>query len=148
MLPRKKWYTWTVLLTLVFLGKEYLSEIFQTLLAVPHFRKVAGKELKAEADVRRCSEESSLFYSLSPATLLKCSLWRRCFLGDFAKFLRAHFLQNSSGGCFCGSLQLYKNKTSPRVFLDFLKIFGTFFFSDALQEFSKSSQKYWRKNVC
>ena len=47
-------------LTLVFLGKEYLSEIFQTLLAVPHFRKVAGKELKAEADVRRCSEERVL----------------------------------------------------------------------------------------
>ena len=45
MLPRKKWYTWTVLLRLVFLDKEYLSEVFQTLLAVPHFSKVAGKKV-------------------------------------------------------------------------------------------------------
>ena len=32
-----------------------------------------------------------------PATLLKKSLWRRCFLVNFAKFLRAPFLQNTSG---------------------------------------------------
>ena len=32
-----------------------------------------------------------------PATLLKKRLWRRCFLPNFAKFLRAPFLQNTSG---------------------------------------------------
>ena len=44
MLPRKKWYTWTVLLRLVFLDKEYSSEVIQTLLALPHFSKVAVAE--------------------------------------------------------------------------------------------------------
>ena len=33
---KKKWYTGTVLLRLVFLINEYSSEVFQTLLAVPH----------------------------------------------------------------------------------------------------------------
>ena len=37
---------WTVLLRLVFLGTEYSSEVFQTLLAVSHFGKVAGKSQK------------------------------------------------------------------------------------------------------
>ena len=36
-----------------------------------------------------------------PATLLKKSLWYRCFPVNFAKFLRTPFLQNISGGCFC-----------------------------------------------
>ena len=39
----------------MFLDKKYLSEVFQTLLAVPRFSKVAVKELKAEAVVRKCS---------------------------------------------------------------------------------------------
>ena len=32
-------------------------------------------------------------------TLLKKSLWHRCFAVNFAKFLRTPFLQNT-GGCF------------------------------------------------
>ena len=87
MLPRKKWYTWMVLLKLVFLDKEYSSEVFQTLLAVPYCSKVAAKELKTEAVVGRCSikkgfleisqnsQENSCarvsFLNLKPATLLK-----------------------------------------------------------------------------
>ena len=41
----------------------------------------------------------SLRYSeaLRPATLLKKRLWHRCFLVNFAKFLRTLFLQNISG---------------------------------------------------
>ena len=42
---RKKWYTWTVLLRLLFLGKEYSSKVFQTLLAVPDFSKVVVAEV-------------------------------------------------------------------------------------------------------
>ena len=57
MLPRKKWYTWTVLLSLVFLAKEYSSEVFQTQLAVSLFNKVAVKKLKVETVVQRCSEK-------------------------------------------------------------------------------------------
>ena len=38
---------------------------------------------------------------LWPAILLKKRLWRRCFLVNFAKFLKTPFLQNGSGGWFC-----------------------------------------------
>ena len=40
---------------LVFLDKEYSPEVSQALLAVPHFSKVAAKEIKAEAAIWRCS---------------------------------------------------------------------------------------------
>ena len=43
---KKKWYTWTVLLRLVFLDNEHSSEVFQTLLAVSHFGKIARKSQK------------------------------------------------------------------------------------------------------
>ena len=35
--------------------------------------------------------------SLRPATLFKKRLWHRCFPLNFAKFLRAPFLYNTSG---------------------------------------------------
>ena len=41
-------------------------------------------------------------------TLFKKSLWHRCFPINFAKFLRAPFLQNSSGGCFWVSTVMLK----------------------------------------
>ena len=37
---------------------------------------------------------------LRPATLFKKKLWHRCFPVNFAKFLRAPFLQNTSGRLF------------------------------------------------
>ena len=37
------------------------------------------------------------FTGLKPATLLKRRLWHRCFLVNFAKFLRTPFSQNTSG---------------------------------------------------
>ena len=40
--------------------------------------------------------------------LFKKSLWHRCFPINFAKFLRAPFLQNSSGGCFWVSTVMLK----------------------------------------
>ena len=47
----------------------------------------------------------SLFFNkvggLSPATLLKKRPWHRCFAVNFAKFLRAPFLQNTPRRCFC-----------------------------------------------
>ena len=36
-----------------------------------------------------------------PATLLKKSLWHRCFPVNLAKFLRTPFLQNTPRDCFC-----------------------------------------------
>ena len=55
-----------------------------------NFTKFTGKHLR-----------QSLFFnkivSLSPATLLKKRLWHMLFPVNFAKFLRAPFLQNNSG---------------------------------------------------
>ena len=55
-----------------------------------NFTKFTGKHL--------CQR---LFFNkvagLRPATLLKKSLWHRCFPVNFAKFLRTPFLQNTSG---------------------------------------------------
>ena len=57
------------------------------------FGKFTGKHL-----------HQSLFFNkvadLRPAFLLKKSLWHRCFPANFAKFLKAPFLQNTPGGCF------------------------------------------------
>ena len=39
----------------MFLDREYSSEAFKTLLAVPHFSKIAARELKAETVIWRCS---------------------------------------------------------------------------------------------
>ena len=68
----------------------------------------------SEAVVQRCSLKKAkfkgkhlcqgLFFNkiegLRPATLLKKRFWHRCFPVNFAKFLRAPFLQNTPGGCF------------------------------------------------
>ena len=58
------------------------------------FAKFTGKHLR-----------QSFFFNkvagLRPTTLLKKSLWRRCFPVNFAKFLRTPFTQNTSDGCFC-----------------------------------------------
>ena len=42
---------------------------------------------------KRCFQK----FCLRPATLLKKSLWHRCFPVNFAKFLRTSYLQNTSG---------------------------------------------------
>ena len=68
-------------------------EVFCKKGVLRNFANFAGKHL--------CQ---SLFFNkiedLNPATLLKKSLWHRCFPVNFAKFLRTSFLQNTSGGCF------------------------------------------------
>ena len=49
-----------VLLSLVFLEKQYSCEVFQTLLTIPNFSKVAVKKIKAEAVVGSCSVKKIL----------------------------------------------------------------------------------------
>ena len=60
-------------------------EVFCKKGVLRNFAKFTGKYL--------CE---SLFFN-RPATLLKKRLWNRCFLVNFAKFLRTPFLQNTSG---------------------------------------------------
>ena len=73
--------------------QKQLKELFCRKPVVRNFTKSTGKHV--------CQ---SLFFNevagLRPATLLKKRLWRRCFLVNFAKFVRTLFLQNTSGGCF------------------------------------------------
>ena len=73
ILRRKKCYTWTVLLRLVFPDKQYSSEVFQTLLAVLHLSEVAVAEVFCKKDV------------------LENFANHRCFPVNFAKFSRTIF---------------------------------------------------------
>ena len=54
-------------------------------------------EISQNSQENTCVRVSFLVKSLRPATLLKKSLWYRCFPVNFPKFLSAYFLQNTSG---------------------------------------------------
>ena len=56
-----------------------------------NFTKFTGKHL---------FQSLFFFTGLRPVTLFKKRLWHSCLSVDFPKFLRTHFLQNSSGGLF------------------------------------------------
>ena len=46
--------------------------------------------------------------------------WNRCFPGNFAEFIRTHFLKNTSGNCFCNYLRKQTLKSLfVRAFLYF-----------------------------
>ena len=94
-----------------------------------NFAKFTGKHL--------CQ---SLFFNkvagLRAATLLKKRLWHRFFPVNFAKFLRAPFLQNTYCGCFWRLtltgmterrksfvLKLYKYKFAQNAFCTFYVFF-------------------------
>ena len=78
-----------------FRGKHLCQRLF--------FNKVAGQA---------CARDSFLIkLQVRPATLLKKSLWYRCFPVNFAKFLRTPFLQNTSGRL----LLLFPHKTAHNV---------------------------------
>ena len=70
-----------------------------------HLRWSIGKGILKK--FAKCTEKhlcQSLFFNIvagQPATLLNKRFWHRCFLLNFAKFLRTSILQNNSGGCFC-----------------------------------------------
>ena len=65
-------------------------EVFCRKGVLRNFAKFAGKHLYQKLFF-------NFFPGLRPATLLKKSLWHRCFPVNFAKFLRTPFLQNTSG---------------------------------------------------
>ena len=58
------------------------------------------KQSFADVLQNRCSQKFRKFYYNYPATLLKKTVWHRCFRVNFAKFLRTPFLQNTSDDCF------------------------------------------------
>ena len=56
-------------------------------------------EISQKSQENTCARDSffNKVTGLRPATLLKKSLWHRCFPVDFVKFLRTPFLKNTSG---------------------------------------------------
>ena len=63
------------------------------------FNKVAGLSYRSQSiDLQNKSIEWFLYDR--PIILSKKRLWHRCFLVNFAKFLRTPSLQNTSGDCF------------------------------------------------
>ena len=80
---KKKWHAWTLLLRLVFLDNEYSSEVFRTLLAVPHFSNVARKSQKQS----------------SRGVLLKRCFWKfrkpKAFSCEFCKMFKNIFFHRT-----------------------------------------------------
>ena len=83
-----------------------------------------------------------------PATLLKKRLWHRRFPVNFVKFLRTHFLQNTSCGCFCiiqsicsAKLTNFLNFTSKHI-----RIFQRHFFKCRCDKSCKSLDKLQTDN--
>ena len=58
--------------------------------------------------------------SLRPATLLKKSLWHRCFPKNFAKFLRTPFLQNTSGRLLLSHTEVFFKRAVVKKFTKFI----------------------------
>ena len=69
-------------------------EVFCKKGVIRNFAKFKGKHLCQRPFFKKVA-------GLRPATLLKESLWHRCFPLNFAKILRTAFLQNTSGRLFC-----------------------------------------------
>ena len=67
------------------------------------FCKKVFLEISQDSQENTCAGASFLIkLQARPATLLEKKLWHRCFPGNFEKFLRTPFLQNTS--CFCTSV--------------------------------------------
>ena len=56
---------------------------------------------------------------LRPATLLKKSLWDRCFSVNFVKFLRTHFLHNTSRRLL---LQILRPRTTNNLIIPIMRL--------------------------
>ena len=85
--------TWFVFIKLNNLLRFTLTHLFRSSHRRCSVRKDDRKSFAKLTGKHLCQ---SLFLSLRPATLLKKRLWHRCFPGNFAKFLRIPFLQNTS----------------------------------------------------
>ena len=85
------WFIWclfgNVSLRILVLRRSSRPEVFCSIGVIINFAKFTAKHLF----------QSLFFKRLWPATLLKKSLWHRCFPANCAKFLRTLFSQNTSG---------------------------------------------------
>ena len=95
---------------LSFLKKQPL-ELFCNKGVLRNFAKFTGKHLY-----------QSIFFDkvagIRPATLLKKRHWHRCFLVNFAKFLRTPSLTEHLGDCFCSSFYIVVTSGIILIVLD------------------------------
>ena len=149
-------YIYILLYPLCFWNKILSMQYFFLYVFNLHMRFHFMISSSAEAVVRKCSVKK-LFLKISQNShentcvrvsfliKLQAETWRRCFPVNFAKFLRAPFLQNTSGrlllhqfrsreaafgSCKCGRSQmffrfeLYWKETPTQMFsCDYCKIF-------------------------
>ena len=91
----------------------------------------------------------SLFYSLRPANFIKIESLTQVFSCEFCKHLSKNtFYRTPPVVASVKACNFTKIRLPTGVFCELSKNFRNiffFFFFDALQEFSKSSQKYWWK---
>ena len=125
----------------------------------------ASEKLKAEAVVRRCSVKKvflEILLNSQENTCVRVSFlqpWKcnfieiealaQVFSCEFCEHLSKNTFPQIASGGYSAPVKAY-NFTNIRLrhwcfFVNFLKLFGTYF--DVLLEFSKSSQKYRRKNI-
>ena len=84
-------------------------------------------EISQNSQESTCARDSFLIKLQAwPSTLLKKSLWHRCFPVNYAKFLRTPFLQNSSGGCFCKLQVNEKNSLHTYSVMHFAFVFSEY----------------------
>ena len=90
-------------------------KLLTTVLFISFFRKMNNKNFKqnlpifltfADHNVKKQKQPPEVFCK-KRCSLLKKSLWHRCFPVNFAKFLRIHFLQNTSGRLFLKKLNSF-----------------------------------------
>ena len=81
-----------------------------------NFSKFTGKQLRHGLFLNKLA-------GLRLATLLKKSLWYKCFPVNFAKFLRKPFLQNTSRWLLLNSVVFQRIFCKRKIFIGNIKIF-------------------------
>ena len=103
-LPQKKRNITMLSLRIVFQRKESSQANVTSLISSSKYRSSHQRFFMQKGVLRNFTKFTGkhlcLHLCLRPATLLKKRLWHRCFLVNFAKFLRTPLLQSTSGYCF------------------------------------------------
>ena len=104
--------TFLVSLVLVTFVMTNLPEVFFKKRCSQKFHKIDRKTPVPETLFNKVA-------GLRPATLLKKSLWHRCFPVNFVKFLRNLFQRASPDDCFQKTKICFKTKTKICFYVDF-----------------------------
>ena len=113
-----------VLLSLVFLEKQYSCEVFQTLLTIPNFSKIAVKKIKAEAVVGSCSVKKIL--EIFTRKITRKFPGKHLYQSILFNKVAAVIPPMAASVKVCNFIKIRLRRGS--FFMNFLQIFGTFFY--------------------